>query len=501
MFENRQVKYLTAKEELEFLRSVAVLNSPKYHLLALIMIDCGLRVSEAISLRLKDFNFQKPSLFVASKKKRGKNKNQIVELPMTRRIVEAAAKYWEYLKSKPNPDEYIFQGGNATEGKTVHRCTVYKKFAQLGVNPHKLRHTCATKLIENGTPLLVVKDLLRHSDSRITEVYIHTSEERKRAAINSLQKTSMYERVKLRLFPQKSVFVLPVAVGDKFHIGREKELTKLLELRDKKVNTLLLGERGTGKSHILDNFQGDKLLRIDDLSEFRKTLANLCLHLGKGEKETLIDMMNIDLEVVTKTSPKRIIENCLMKICEKHEYTIIIDDATKITPSVIPCLEMLAKHFHMVVAARSVPIAHASWLSSFQKIEINGLNRAESHELIKLSSQDYKEKIEDLDIYKNHIYESSNGNPQAIVEMVQRFRVEKFVRVDDIQTIQNSSGKKRRSFLPFLLIGIACFAISKFIIKEQSPEDTIAGQMIAGIIMVVLMLSRFGLNSIKRKFV
>jgi hypothetical protein len=302
------------------------------------------------------------------------------------------------------------------------------------------------------------------------------------------------------LFPTKAVYVLPVAVGDKFHVGREKELLKLLELRDKKVNTLLIGEKGMGKSHILDNFQGDKLLRIDDLSEFKKTLANLCLHLAGGEKESLIDMMNINIEVVTKASPKRMIEDCLMKICEKHEYTIVIDDATRIIPSVIPSLEMLAKHFHMVVAARSVPISHASWLSNFEKVKIEGLNREESHKLIQLSSADYKEKIEDVELYANHIFESSNGNPLSITEMVQRMRVEKTVRIENIQAISHG-GKKRRSFVPILLIGIACIAISKFLIKEESPEDTVAGQMIAGAIMIILMLSRFGLNSIKRKFV
>ena len=36
-----------------------------------------------------------------------------------------------------------------------------------------------------------------------------------------------------------------------------------MELRDKNINTLVIAERGMGKSHILDNLQGDNLLRIE----------------------------------------------------------------------------------------------------------------------------------------------------------------------------------------------------------------------------------------------
>lgn len=496
MFENRSVAYLNAQDEAVFLAS---LQSPKFFFLALLLDDCFMRVSEAAALKLKDFNFQKPSVFVRSLKKRGKN--AVREVPMTRRVLDAAAAYLASLKEKPGLDDYLFPAGNGKEEGHLSRKRIWAAFKKYGVNPHKLRHTGATRLIENGASLLVTRDLLGHDSTRTTEIYVHTSEERARLAVNAIERTTLFERVKARLFPSKAVFILPVTVGDKFHVGREKELRQLMELRDKNINTLVIAERGMGKSHILDNLQGDNLLRIDDLDGFKKTIANLCMHLGNGDKERLTQMMNLNLEVVTKASPKRMIEDVLMKITEKHEYTIVIDDATRITPSVIPSLELLAKHFHMVVAARSIPIAHASWLSNFEKVEIGGLNREESRELIKLSCQDYKDKIEDIEMYSNHIYECSNGNPNAIIEMVQRFRVEKFVRIDDIQAIQHTAGRKRRSFVPILLVGIACLTISKFFIKEESPEDTIAGQMIAGGIMIILMLSRFGLNSIKRKFV
>jgi integrase/recombinase XerD len=499
MFENRNVAYLNAKEETAFLSSVQALNSPKYYLLALLMVDCGLRVSEAISLRMKDFNFQKPTVFVTSLKKR--KKTGAVELPLTKRIVNAAADLWVTMKRRPEPDEYMFNGGNATEGKHIHRATVFKVFKSFDVNPHKLRHTCATKLIESGTPLLVVKDLLRHSDSRVTEVYIHTSEERKLAAIKSIEKESVFASIRERLFPSKKVHVLPVAIGNtKYHVGREKEMSKLTELHEKRINVILLGRQGIGKSHILDNFKTPKMLRIDDCAEFKKTLANMVVHLAENECKDKIELMQIDTDVITKGSVKRSVE-LLKQLTEEREYTIVIDDCSRLTPPSIKILEELRSHFHMIVAARSVPISSASWLTNFEKINIEPLKRAEATELIKLSCADFKNQIEDVEAFKNHVYESTCGVPLAIHEMCQRYRVEKFVRAEDIQAIVHSGAKNGKSFVPILLMLLGCIVVGKFYAKEAMQDDKEAFMIFGAGAMILLMFGRSIFAATKRRFV
>jgi integrase/recombinase XerD len=499
MFKSENVAYLNAKDEAVFLSNVRALNSPKYHFLALIMVDCGLRVSEAISLRMKDFNFQKPCLFVNSLKKR--KKESAVELPLTRRIVDAAADYWQYLKKRPSPDEYMFAAGNATEGKHIHRSTVFKVFDKFDVNPHKLRHTCATKLIESGTSLLVVKDILRHSDSRVTEVYIHASQERKAAAINSLQKESFVSKWREKLFPSKRIHVLPVNIGNtKYHVGREKEFAKLTELYEKRINILVIGRQGIGKSHILDNFKADKLLRIDDCAEFKKTLANIVVHLCKNECKNKMELMQIDPDVITKNSIKRTIE-LLKQLTEEREYTIVIDDASRLTPPTVKILEDLRTHFHMIVAARQVALSNSSWLTNFEKINIEPLKRLEATELIKLSCADFKNQIEDVEAFKNHVYESTCGVPLAIHEMTQRYRVEKFVRADDIQAIVHSGAKNGKSFVPILLMLIGCVIVGKFYAKEAMQDDKEAFMIFGAAAMIILMFGRSIFAATKRRFV
>ena len=499
IYKSEKVAYLNAKEEAAFLANVQALQNPKYYLLALIMVDCGLRISEAISLRVKDFNFQKPSLFVKSLKKR--NEKAAVELPMTKRVVAAAAEFWTNVKFKPKPDDYMFNAGNATEGKHLHRATVFKVFKKFSVNPHKLRHTCATKLIEEGHSLLVVKDILRHSKTGVTEVYIHTSEERKRAAIASLEKSTWYERTKERLFPAKNIHVLPVSIGNtKYHVGRKAEFDKLESLYQKRVNVLLLGPQGIGKTHILDNFKAEKLLRIDDCSEFKKTLANILVHLMEGDKAEMFELMQIDRDVITKTSVKRTVE-MLKQVTEPQEYTIIIDDASKLTPTSVKILEELRTHFHMIVAARQVAISNASWLTNFEKINIEPLKRAEATELIRLSYNDFSNQIEDVEAFKNHIYESTNGVPLAIQEMTQRYRVEKFVRADEITAITHTGTKKGKSFVPVLLMALACVVIGKFYAKEAMQDDKEAFMIFGAGAMILLMFGRTIFTATKRRLV
>lgn len=497
MIQTRNVPYLNGREKAAFMAS---LDSDKYKFLAYLMCDCGLRVSEAVSLRIRDFNFQKQIIYVKALKKRGKE--LITERIMSNRIIQIAAAYYPTVKSK-HPDDFMFPAINESESGYLCRKQVWLYFKKNGgVNPHKLRHTFVTDLVDQGTPIHVVREMVGHSDIRVTQMYVHASEQRKREAAAKLEGKNMFTRFKEKLFPQKQIDVsmLPMSVGAKVHIGRKKELLEVATLAEKKVNTLLIGDRGVGKSHILDNYQSDKVLRIDDFSEFKKTLANLLLHLSRGEKGEVMSLLNLNIEVITKASAKRIVE-VLTQITEKHEFTIIVDDASRITPSVIAPLEMLAKHFHMIVAARSIPISQASWLSNFQKVEVGVLNRVESRELIRLTSEDFADKIEDREMFTNHIYENTAGNPLAIVEMCQRYSVEKFIRIEDIAAITHTSARKGRSFVPFMLILLGCVVVGKFYAKEAMEADKEAFMIFGAAAMVVLMFGRLGINSIKRKFV
>ncbi len=66
----------------------------------------------------------------------------------------------------------------------------FKKATRLSGIPevrlHDLRHTFATRLIESGVDIITVRDLLGHSQSAVTERYLHPNESLKRDAVDAL---------------------------------------------------------------------------------------------------------------------------------------------------------------------------------------------------------------------------------------------------------------------------------------------------------------------------
>ena len=66
----KQFNYISKAESLELLEKI---NNQKYKVLVLLMLDCGLRVTEACSVKFKNFDFKDRTLTVESLKKRGKN--------------------------------------------------------------------------------------------------------------------------------------------------------------------------------------------------------------------------------------------------------------------------------------------------------------------------------------------------------------------------------------------------------------------------------------------
>jgi integrase/recombinase XerD len=135
------------------------------------MYGCGLRISEAVSLRPEQINGQRKELRIIGKR----NKERLIPLPAA--LYTAMRSAWKTHRNR----QWVFatrSWGSYLSPRSV-RGAFNNACAQLGIvglTSHSLRHGFATRLLEQGVDLRVVQILLGHASIRSTEVYTHLTE-------------------------------------------------------------------------------------------------------------------------------------------------------------------------------------------------------------------------------------------------------------------------------------------------------------------------------------
>ena len=140
-----------------------------------LIYSCGLRISEACTLKVSNVHFEEHLILVHGKG----DKERLV--PFGDIAAEKLKKYIEEVRPS------LVKGRNISEvfvnykGEPISRKGVWKRFQEMealsGVNAkvHTLRHSFATHLLAGGADLRSVQELLGHSDLTATEIYTHVA--------------------------------------------------------------------------------------------------------------------------------------------------------------------------------------------------------------------------------------------------------------------------------------------------------------------------------------
>jgi len=476
----------------------------KHRLIILLMMDAGLRVSETITLMLANFDFKKRLLKVQSLKKRDKHESRII--PLSNRLYDALADY--LYKTKIPADSFLFP---ATDSGHISRFAVnkflsrYKKQNNIeNLHPHALRHTFATQHIANGTPLENIKTLLGHKKYDTTLIYAHIPEEILKNNIEAVERTELtiWDKIRNYISPKKQHLINIKQTHSFPIIGREEERQKIQSFINRDINTIILGGIGSGKTALLDSFQFDKkTLKLDDTDNIKKSLVNILLYLYENEKESIAQLLygEFDTQKISAKLTRDSIANLcdeIKKLVEPKEYILQIDNVDRITPKAIKTLECLKDTFTILTAAREVAINKSSFLWNFERIELKNLKKSHSLDLINKLSYDLD--IEDYNLFRNHIFEQSDGNPRVIFELVDRYRKEPVITNDVVKDITHFGSMKEIDCTLLILLFLASLAVLRYLSREVDNDSY---RFLGGMAMILLVLSRYFFGYTKRKFV
>ncbi len=148
------------------------MDNLKHKCIISLAYSAGLRLGEVINLKLLDIDSKRNYIIV----RQGKGKKDRYSL-LSARVLELLRIYFKAYQ----PKEFLFEGqfGGPYSATSIHnilKAAVEKAGIKKRVTVHTLRHSFATHLLERGTDIRYIQELLGHQSSRTTEIYTHMTQ-------------------------------------------------------------------------------------------------------------------------------------------------------------------------------------------------------------------------------------------------------------------------------------------------------------------------------------
>ena len=158
-----------SKEEIKNI--IEATSTIKHRCILSLMYSSGIRIGELLNLKIEDIDSKRMLVRV----NQGKGKRDRLTL-LSEKVLLDLRKY--YLQTRPKIWLFESPDGRMYSASSVQK--ILKKAALIcgirkHVNPHMLRHSFATHLLEAGTDLRYIQSLLGHKSSKTTEIYTHVA--------------------------------------------------------------------------------------------------------------------------------------------------------------------------------------------------------------------------------------------------------------------------------------------------------------------------------------
>lgn len=155
----------------DILKMIQLTKNIKHKCIISLLYSAGLRRSELLALKLHDIDSKRMVIKVQGGKG-NKDRNTL----LSKNVLQDLRQYYKDFR----PEEYLFEGSKGGKYSPKSVTNIVKNAAKkaeikTNVNPHMLRHSFATHLLEAGTDIRYIQALLGHNSTRTTEIYTHVA--------------------------------------------------------------------------------------------------------------------------------------------------------------------------------------------------------------------------------------------------------------------------------------------------------------------------------------
>ena len=167
----KSFKLPTVHSQNEVKKIITATENTKHRTMLMAGYAGGLRISEIINLKIKDIDSERMVINIRNAK--GKKDRQVSLSPLL--LKQLRMYYKEY-----HPKKFLFEGmdGGNYSARSLQQVFKAAKINSVNIKQggiHSLRHNYATHLLEQGTDIKIIQELLGHNSLRTTEIYTHVS--------------------------------------------------------------------------------------------------------------------------------------------------------------------------------------------------------------------------------------------------------------------------------------------------------------------------------------
>lgn len=170
-FSKRNLKLPIVLSKNEVIKIINNIKNKKHKLIIFLAYSSGLRVSEVVDLQIKDIDFENYLIHIKNAKGK-KDRITVLSAKITKPLSQ--------LITLKNKNDLVFETerGGKYSTRTLQKIfsnALIKSEIKKDATFHSLRHSFATHLLENGTDIRYVQELLGHNNIRTTQIYTHVT--------------------------------------------------------------------------------------------------------------------------------------------------------------------------------------------------------------------------------------------------------------------------------------------------------------------------------------